>query len=113
MNYNHLDKERSENECLHQHCGPRRSKLARDSFAIILPRIVAILSIVLLVITCNNNSNNLYKMVILNKLVVVVVVIQLGLQESSNLKGGLLWCLHGGIHMALDQRRDVYPLSIF
>ena len=39
-----LDKERSENECLHQHCGPRRSKLARDSFAIILSRIVALLS---------------------------------------------------------------------
>ena len=45
-----LDKERSENECLHQHCGPRRSKLARDSFAIILSRIVALLSIVLLII---------------------------------------------------------------
>ena len=40
-----LDKERSENECLHQHCGPRRSKLARDSFAIILSRIVVLLSI--------------------------------------------------------------------
>ena len=45
-----LDKERSENECLHQHCGPRRSKLARDSFAIILSRVVALLSIVLLII---------------------------------------------------------------
>ena len=48
-----LDKERSENDCLHQHCGPRRSKLARDSFAIILSRIVALLSIVLLVILNN------------------------------------------------------------
>jgi len=44
-----LDKERSENECLHQHCGSPRSKLW-DSFAIILSRIDALLSIVLLII---------------------------------------------------------------
>ena len=25
--------ERSDNECLHQHCGPRRSELARNNFA--------------------------------------------------------------------------------
>ena len=41
------------------------------------------------------------------------LVIQLGLQESNNLKGGLLWCLHGGIHISLDQRRDMCIPSLF
>ena len=42
------------------------------------------------------------------------LVIQLGLrQESNNLKGGLLWCLLGGIHISLNQRRDMCIPSLF
>ena len=53
-----MDKER--NECLHQHCGPpRRSKLARNSFAIIFSRIVALESFVVpLIPQIHKNNKN-------------------------------------------------------